>query len=753
MNIFANYGPKYYESGFSIIPTLGKHPPKGFDNYQEYSDHLPEENLIEDWYDKYANANVSIMLGKASGIIALDFDYEGPDYEQVENIVLGLIPPTPVSKVGRRGWTKFYRYNGEISTKKDRSGVRFFDLLSDSKYTVIPPSIHPDTGKGYKWTGDSLLDYSQIDLPQLGNDVVDKLKMLAEMDLVKGENPFAVKSGRHDRIMGYAWKIIEHVSSVDELAQKILDYDVSVNGEQNYFTDRKYFKGKNKSALDNALYTAKKFEKSAVRWRKKKFGVVWEIGKKLSSDFFSTDIASEFYSTEINDAGKEVVKPLYRNAGNYLKSVGDLVFDDAFTYKFNGKYWETLSETGFFNYVTKCAPQYWQPQHFINFRKSISSACCYDKNNFIDINGHINLKNGVFNVGTKILSIHSNKYFFKNLVDVEYNQSAKCPHFLAWLKDRLDGDEQLMRSVQKMFGYVIMGGDPFLHLAFVLYGSGRNGKSTLLNILRKLLGTSSYSVVSLAKLHKEFSSVNLDGKLANIVEETPTDAINSEIFKTCVGGGELQVAHKGRDEYSIKVNARFVFACNEMPIFKDKSEGLIDRLFFIPFNKYIQEGERDFGINEKLEAELSGILNWAIDGIEIVKKERMVQPDASKELKNSYLEESDSVYAWYKSSVEVKSGMHFVFACDLYIMYKLYCEAQGSMALGERKFYNRLKQQVKKDCSAQGIPFNDKEVRDRGNVRNLRVYNMLSVNDGIKNMETSVDEYRRKKNNESTKCF
>ena len=230
--------------------------------------------------------------------------------------------------------------------------------------------------------------------------------------------------------------------------------------------------------------------------------------------------------------------------------------------------------------------------------------------------GFVNLANGILEAKTNELRPHSSNYFFKYILPHRYDPSAECPRFREFLNFIFDNDPQYTDLTAEIFGYCLLGGNQFLHKSFVLYGSGRNGKSTWLEILQSLLGQTNISSVSLANLTKPFSVVNLDGKLANIVDETPNDQINAEAFKTATSGGWLTGAHKGKPEYPVRCNARFLFASNKIPNFSETTVGLKERLYFIKFSKFIEADSRDPYIKEYIVAnEMAGVLNFALAGL------------------------------------------------------------------------------------------------------------------------------------------
>ena len=145
-------------------------------NWKTYQDRLPTEAEAAMWA-QWPDAGVGMILGKVSGLIALDFDY---DVDGLHAKIEGIIPPSPCKKVGKKGYTAFYRYNGEVSHSFKVNGQVVLEVLTTGKQTVLPPSIHPDTGQAYQWYGESLGEVNIQDLPILSSEVMEALKRVLE---------------------------------------------------------------------------------------------------------------------------------------------------------------------------------------------------------------------------------------------------------------------------------------------------------------------------------------------------------------------------------------------------------------------------------------------------------------------------------------------------------------------------------------------------------------------------------------------
>ena len=702
--IFEKWAESYIDAGFSVIPLNGKKPV--IDNWSIFSEKLPSNDLIIDWSSKYNAANIGLVCGSASGICAVDFDYEGNDKEKVENIISQILPPSQVRKRGKKGWTAFYKYNPDLSsTWINRGPHRLIDFLSSDKQTVLPPSIHPDNGEKYVWvTEDTLLDINKNDLPLITSEMIDKIKELSEFDFSAKDNPFNKIGGRHDVIIAYAWAIIEKCKNLDDLIEKIISYDLKKFPNDPYFLDKKYFKGKDQKA--SALEVAKKIEKH-VKKSKKKNGVDWEIGSVIDLSLldlkypqdsekigkFYPGFSSGFIEIYEQD-GKEKRNYLYQEFSKYFIEVeGFKIFHDNYFNIFNGKYYSTLEK----NQLRKVISERIFPTATPNIIEQYYKRVVIDAQILGDFPPRpvslINVKNGVLDIKENKIVPHSKNHFFQQCIDTDYVADAKCELWDHFLNDIFNNNKEMIEALQKLFGYVLIGGRPFMQKAFVFTGDGRNGKGIVIAMLRKILGDKAFSTVSMQLMDKPFSVVHLNGKLANIVEETPNQ-INSEAFKNIVGGGYVIGANKNKDEYSFQCNARLIFACNDLPKFDDKNVSILDRLFIIPFDNYYKEGVNlDNKLQEKIEVELPGILNWAIQGaIKVINTGTIKQPDESIEMKEEFRRENDPVYSWFIESLEVGDSVADSFSSSnqLYSSYLSWVNNNGHHELSKINFSRRV---------------------------------------------------------------
>ena len=178
MGAYAQCAERLIERGFAAVPIMPGTKRPGFffagmwiglANWQRrFNGGPPPESERERW--AAGDTGVGVVAGQAShGLIAVDIDSEDA---AIQAALQNVLPPTNVRKTGARGETLFYYGPGITQSQSwNIAGKRVVDLIGPGRQTVLPPTIHPDTGAPYRWSGsESLEDLQPHELPMLGAD-------------------------------------------------------------------------------------------------------------------------------------------------------------------------------------------------------------------------------------------------------------------------------------------------------------------------------------------------------------------------------------------------------------------------------------------------------------------------------------------------------------------------------------------------------------------------------------------------------
>ena len=194
----------------------------------------------------------------------------------------------------------------------------------------------------------------------------------------------------------------------------------------------------------------------------------------------------------------------------------------------------------------------------------------------------INVKNGRLDVRTETLLPHDPKILDFTQLPVVYDPEAYCPDLDKTLNRVFKHDRQVIDLFEEMVGYLLIKNCRF-RKGFLFYGGGSNGKSTILNLLKKFIGENNLATVELKKLSDPFLTAELEHKLANIGDDIdPKEITDTGTIKKLFTGESMTVQRKYQDPFIMKNYAKMIFSCNQLPRIIDKSYGMYSRLMLVP---------------------------------------------------------------------------------------------------------------------------------------------------------------------------
>jgi putative DNA primase/helicase len=309
----------------------------------------------------------------------------------------------------------------------------------------------------------------------------------------------------------------------------------------------------------------------------------------------------------------------------------------------------------------------------------------------------LNLENGMFDLTTLELLPHNRKYQSTIRIPVNYVPEAKCPKFYRFLKEVFDGDKGRIRVVRQMLGYCLTP-EVKAQTAFILYGSGSNGKSVLAEILRELCGPSNVSAVSLGELGNSFTRLDLVDKCLNLVTEAEMDgaSFKTEYFKSIVSGDAIRAEIKNGASFNFKPFAKLVFCCNNLPYSRDRSFGLSRRMTIIPFNRQFSGDEIDPDLTDKLKLEMEGILQFAIRGLVHLRdnKYQFAKSQVINDARNEYQRLINPIASFVDDMLEAGSATDRIYNENLTRAFQSWCRENGHGKMSDmtaERFHSQLK--------------------------------------------------------------
>jgi putative DNA primase/helicase len=244
-------------------------------------------------------------------------------------------------------------------------------------------------------------------------------------------------------------------------------------------------------------------------------------------------------------------------------------------------------------------------------------------------------RNGLLHVGTrKLLELTP----FFNRVAVPFDYDAAAPEPVKWptfLDQLWPDDPESIDALQEFFGYVLSGRTD-LHKIMLLIGPTRSGKGTIARVLGRLLGKANVAAPTLASLGTNFGLSPLLGRPLAVVSDARLAGGNVhqvvERLLSVSGEDLLTVDRKYREPWTGKLASRFLIISNELPRFGDASGAIANRFIVLVMHQSFL-GRENTRLTEELTGELTGILSWALDGLDrLTRQGKFSEPQSSKGL-------------------------------------------------------------------------------------------------------------------------
>jgi P4 family phage/plasmid primase-like protien len=305
--------------------------------------------------------------------------------------------------------------------------------------------------------------------------------------------------------------------------------------------------------------------------------------------------------------------------------------------------------------------------------------------------GLIAAKNCVIDLKDMDSLEHSPDYKFLSRLGAEFDPQADAPRFQAFLGEVVPKESD-RKKLQEYAGYTLMHWALPYHKALFLVGPTASGKSTFLDTINEMLGDDTVASLTPQQLTGErFSGAELFGKWANIRNDIPASTVeNTGMFKEIVGGDSLKAERKRKDPFFFQPKAKHLFAANELPSTETDDEAFYRRILLVPFPETVPAAERDKHLDEKLQAELPGVLNWALRGLERLRKQGGFTGDRTPAMtQETWQKWADSVSRFEKAALT--DGDEPLPKSDVYAAYIEYCRQEGIPSDTQHKMTRQLK--------------------------------------------------------------
>lgn len=684
--------------GWHIFPLRprSKEPFSGIGIHQATTD----TEQIRRWWLQYPLANIALHCGP-SGIIAIDLDSYKEDYTGDDLLTL-MDRQTTTSLTGNGGEHLLYRMPATEHfgnrTGQLPSGI---DIRGFDGYIVLPPSLHP-TGKRYAWEEgyspdkmppqplpEKLYRLLKAAQPTTSHTVVFSDTLLPKpnlgqwplsqtiLHLLHAPPPPGQRSEADQRVIT---ALLRAGASDDEIRAVFDHYPIGQQGKyaekgraaaqylaHSIARARQYLarpQPEHLTDLGNALRLVKQHGRDVrycPAWRR---WLVWD-GQRWALD----------NTGEIMRRAKATVQALFAEAAQMADE----------EQRADVSKWALKSEA--------CA----RLKAMIELAQSEPGMVVTPQQ--LDVNPWLlNVQNGTIDLKTGALRPHRREDLITKLAPVAYDPMATCPAWLTFLDRILHGSPVLVAFLQRIFGYALTG-DTSEQALFFCYGTGANGKSTLLETWRTMLGSEYVQQTPMDTLLVKERGGGIPNDLARLqgartvlaVEADAGRKLSEALVKQVTGGDRLAVRFLYGEFFELRPAFKLFVAANHKPIIRGTDYAMWRRIHLIPFTVTILPEEQDKHLGEKLSAERAGILAWAVRGCLAWQAAGLAVPAEVQAATQHYREEMDTLGSFLHEQCVVQPTAQ-VLSAELYHAYTTWCDRMGEHPLSQKRLGTHLEE-------------------------------------------------------------
>lgn len=669
----------------------GKHPRKSGANRGATADPAQIKRETRSGW-----ANVALHCGLAN-LVVLDIDPRNGGSETIERleVELGSLESAVVAETGGGGEHRYFLASEGVTYPASLGpGV---DVLSGSKYPIIPPSRHK-SGTDYRWREgcdpigarfllthlrDSVLDCFREDdeedaipIQPIEETEEEIARLRSALEFISADCPrdewrdhlFAINATgwRSAEELAREWSMTApHRWSEDAFAELWESADPSRPGGRTigsiyHFAKRNGWVDPSAGSRLETLGDIDNGRRFAERYRGK---LIFDRASRLWRQYIE-GIWRECDRGEHIAAAKDIADTILREAGERFAAnptdANKAAHSQALRVHRSAQRVHAMIE------LAAAEPG-----------MSVADPSAFDANPDL-----LGIEGGVIDLRTGEWIAPSPSHRISKCAGVSYDPKARCPCFLSFLSDILGSQEEIA-FVQRFAGYTLTGSVDEEALLF-MQGQGANGKSVLANILSGALGDYAVTVgselLAVTKHESEASRLKVllrGARMALVNEVGQNDTFNDQRVKELVSREVISGRFLYGEAFNFVPTHKFWVRANHRPAVLDSGDGMWRRINLLAFNRQFSLEERVRGLDRKLlEDEGSGILNWCIAGCLEWRKSGLSVPPSIRRETASYRDETDVVGEWIEAECE-QGPEHRSKVATIYDSYRSYFHEAG----------------------------------------------------------------------------
>jgi len=639
-------------------------------------DATDDPERLKQLFEKWPNANIAIRAGQDTGIMVLDIDPRNEGSESLAQLVdqYGPLPNTVTEDTGGGGLHYFFHYKDKpIPNRTGLNGILpGVEVKGDGGAVVVCPSLHY-SGKRYQWQpGHAPGEIAMAPPPTWLLELIytqpaKKGKALNAADSQFGQ---IAEGGRNSFLTSVAGKL-RRVGFDEE------DMDLILQGI-------------------NEAKCAEPLDQTEVS------RIAGSVGGYTPA-FACTDMG---------------------NAERFIHYFGlDLMYctDRGCWYIWSGNRWEPDSthqveelakmavrripfevEPGkdsdrYTTLLRWAAKSESAPKLAAMLKLAQSDPNVVATTNYFDANSWLfNVANGTIDLKTGELNPHDRRNLITKLSPVHYDPTASCPAWCDCLLKYMSGDLTMVEYLQRIFGYSLTGSTHEQSL-FIAYGQGSNGKSTLVNTIKSIMGDYALQTSPETLMVKKQQGISNDiarlkgARMVIAAEGEDGQRLAESLVKEMTGGDTLTARFLFGEYFEFKPQFKIILTTNHKPNIRGTDDGIWRRIKPIPFMAQFMDSDRKKDFQSIFEPELPGILAWLVQGCLAWQISGITEPLAVKGALAIYRDEMDPIANFLGEMYDLIPSA-YVEKQEVYRAYQQWCDTNGEHYSTSRFFGKRMRE-------------------------------------------------------------
>jgi putative DNA primase/helicase len=328
-----------------------------------------------------------------------------------------------------------------------------------------------------------------------------------------------------------------------------------------------------------------------------------------------------------------------------------------------------------------------------------------------------NVRNGTLDLRSGRLGPHRREDMITALAPIDFDEEATCPLWLQTIGRIFGDDDGLIRFWQQLCGICLTGivTEQILPIA---YGSGANGKSTVLGAMMEILGPD-YAIsappglltIRHGESHPTERAALFGKRLVVDMESAEGARLNEAWVKQLTGGDRITARRMREDFWEFPPTHKIIMVTNHKPEVCESKGAIWRRIKLVPFTVVIPDEEQERDLPQRLRAEYPGILAWCVRGCLDWQENSLSIPADVQEATQEYRQGQDILGAFLADECVQIAGAR-VKASALYACYRGHCSLRGEMIMSQRKFGMTMTERGFKRIESHGMWYLDIGLRD-----------------------------------------